>query len=110
MKIHHNVPATTISAVAMSGGVDMVFPASVRTWKSVIPDFPATEIGRGKKRCGDETTESSCGVSKGKIGISVGGIAREDETWSSSSLVACLSASARGELMTLIAESEDIVL
>jgi len=109
MKIHHNVPATTISAVAMSGGVDMAFPASVRTWKSVIPDFPATEVGRGKKRCGGEMTESSCDISKGKIDISVGGIAREDETWSSSSLIA-LGTSARGESMTLIAESEDIVL
>jgi len=87
----------------------MMYPASVRTWRSVIPDFPATEVGRGKKRCGDETTESSCNVSKGEVDESLGGIAGEDETWSSSG-IACPDASARGESITLINESEDIVL
>lgn len=76
MKIHYNLPATTISAVAMSGGVVIVFPASARSWKSLIPDFPATGAERGKKRCGDgvEMAESSCSISREETGLSVCGI------------------------------------
>jgi hypothetical protein len=111
-------PATTISAVAMSGDTVEVFPESASSWDKVRPDLPVKGGVSGKKSRGEVcegpgTAEESVDESTKDIDFVSGSNASEgvgDETGSSKCGVSGPDASAKEESIIVTSGLEAIVV